>query len=163
MELQAQRKGKERQEEEVTEELRRFTRQDMQGDLLCGGTVSFWGTGPERRMVHKDCCSHSEWNSVLLRHLWWGKKRATPRTSLDHICKRVDRTESSKQQNLCQQHQMWVKSVSLWFLLLAILQLYPLPPPLSPPVSNSSCCSLLASPCMLAVVLYYCTFQGTVL
>ena len=156
---------KERQEEEVTEESRRFTRQDVQGDFLCGGTVSFWGIATECRLVHKDCSSHSECNSVLLHHLWWGgKKRAISKTSLDQICKRVDRIASSKEQSLCHQHQVWVKSqLSLWLLLLTILQLYHPPPPLPPPVSNSSCCSPMPAPVcwllycatVLFKVLYY--------
>ena len=47
-------------------------------------------------------------------------------------------------------------------LFLMILQLCHLPPPFPPPVSDSSPCSLNASPCMPAAVLYYWTFWGTV-
>lgn len=41
-----------------------------------------------------------------------------------------------------------------------LFQLHHLPPLLPPPVSN---CSLDASLCMPAVILYYCNFQGTIL
>ena len=43
--------------------------------------------------------------------------------------------------------------LALHLPLLTILQLYHLPPPFPPPVSNSS-------PCRPAVVRYYCVFQG---
>ena len=62
--------------------------------------------------------------------------------------------------------QVWMKlQFAIYLLLLMIVQLYLLPPPL-PPVSNSSgsftqCQPLCASPCVPAVVPYYCTFQGT--
>ena len=46
----------------------------------------------------------------------------------------------ARNQNLCHQRQVWVKlQLALHLLLLMILQLYHLPPPLPPPVSNSSC------------------------
>ena len=64
-----------------------------------------------------------------------------------------------------QSGKAWVKShLVLCSLLLMIFWLYHLPPSLPPPpVSNSLVCWLDASPCMPAIVLYYCTFQGTVL
>ena len=46
-------------------------------------------------------------------------------------------------------------------ILLTILLLSWLPPPLPPPVTLLAC-SLDAIPCMPTVVLYYCTFQGTI-
>ena len=52
--------------------------------------------------------------------------------------------------------------LALPLLLLTILQLYHLPPPLLLQSAALLACSLDASPCMPAVVLYYCTFQGTV-
>ena len=63
-----------------------------------------------------------------------------------------------------QSHEAWVKpQLALHSLSLMTPQLYHLPPPLSPPVSLLLlACSLDASPCMSALVLYYCTFQGTV-
>ena len=65
MELEAQRKDKERQEEEVTEDQRDF---QFQGDFIWGGTASFWGTGPKgiNRMVGKDHSSCSEYNLACL-------------------------------------------------------------------------------------------------
>ena len=58
-------------------------------------------------------------------------------------------------------HQAWVKlQLALHLLLLRILQLYPLPPPLPPPVSNSSClftwCQPLYASC--CTVLLYSSF-----
>ena len=60
------------------------------------------------------------------------------------------------------QCQVWVKlQLALHLLLLMILQLYHLPPPLPPPVSNSSClftgCQPLDASCttVLFKVLYY--------
>ena len=53
--------------------------------------------------------------------------------------------------------------LALQLLLLMILQLYYLPPPLTPPVSKSSSYSLDANSYISVVVLYYCNFQGTVL
>lgn len=41
-------------------------------------TVSFWGIGPERGMVHQGCSSCSEGNPVLLCHLWWEPKNYYP-------------------------------------------------------------------------------------
>ena len=63
-----------------------------------------------------------------------------------------------------QSRKVWVKlQLALHLLLLTTPQLYHLPPPLSPPVFLLLlACSLDASPCMSAVVLYYCTFQDTV-
>ena len=57
------------------------------------------------------------------------------------------------------QHQAWVKlQLALRLLLLTILQLYHLPPPLLPPVSNSSClftrCQPLYASCC-TVLLYF--------
>ena len=56
--------------------------------FIWGGTVSFWGMGPEHRTVHEGCRSCSECNPVRSCHLRWGK-RATPQTSLDCLFKRV--------------------------------------------------------------------------
>ena len=46
----------------------------------------------------------------------------------------------ARDQSLCHQGRVWVKlQLALHLLLLTVLQLYHLPPPLPPPVSNSSC------------------------
>ena len=64
------------------------------------------------------------------------------------------------------QHQVWVKlQLALHFLMLMTLHLYHLPPPLLPPVSNSSCLftryqPLYASCCtVLLYFLRYCTVR----
>ena len=62
----------------------------------------------------------------------------------------------ARNQNLCHQRQKWVKwQLALHLLLLMILQLYHLPPPLPPPVSNSSCLFTWCQP--LYAQLLYCT------
>ena len=55
-----------------------------------------------------------------------------------------------------------VLQLALRLLLLMTLQLDHLPPPLPPPSVTLLACSLDASPCVPVVVLYYCTFHGTV-
>ena len=72
----------------------------------------------------------------------------------------------SKEPELVLSNQVWVKlQLALHLLLLLILQLYHLPPLLSPPVSNSSClftrCQPLYARCC-TVLLYltrYCTIK----
>ena len=93
------------------------------------------------------------------------KKRATTQTLLDRFLKRVDRIESSKEP----------EPVPSWSGMSGIAACPPspiaddpsaLPSPTSFPRLQSVTlltCSLDARPCMLAVVLYYSTFQGTVL
>ena len=58
----------------------------------------------------------------------------------------------TRSQNLCHRCQTWVKlQLALHLLLLTTLQLCHLPPPLPPPVRNSSClftpCQLLCTSC----------------
>ena len=80
MELEAQRKDEERQEEEevpeVPEEIHN-TGNSKGIFFTWGGMISFWDSGPECKTVHELCSSRSEGNPVLLYHLWWEKKRAT--------------------------------------------------------------------------------------
>ena len=91
------------------------------------------------------------------------KKRGTIQTSLDHFFKKVDRIESSKKpEPMPSTSGVSEFAACPHLLLLMILQLYHLPPPFPPPVSNSSCLFTRCQPCMPAVVLYYFTFQGTV-
>ena len=94
-------------------------------------------------------------NSYL--HLWCLKYSEAYK-----VCNKVPlHMNFQRCEHVFQQCQAWVKlQLALCFLLLMILQLYHLPPPLPPPITNSSC---LFNPCMPAVVLYYCTFQGTAL
>ena len=68
------------------------------------------------------------------------KKRATTQTPLNHFFKRVDRIESSIRNRICAINMGVSETVACPLSpLLMILQLYHLLPPLSPPVSNSSC------------------------
>ena len=63
------------------------------------------------------------------------------------------------------QHQAWVKFHCLCLLLLMILQLSHLPPPLPPPLSNSSClltgCQPLYASCCTKLLYFskYCTVR----
>ena len=70
---------------------------------------------------------------------------------------------SARTQNLCHQHQAWVKQqLALHLLLLATLPLYHLPPPLPPPASNPSCLFTRCQPLCACCFVHYCTSQGTV-
>ena len=70
----------------------------------------------------------------------------------------------ARNQNLCHQCQAWVNlQLTLHLLLLTILQLYHLPPPPLLQSVTLLACSLDASPCMPAFLLYCCTIHGTVL
>ena len=89
------------------------------------------------------------------------KRRASIQTSLGWFFRKVDRIESSKESEPAS--TSGVSEIALRLLLRTILQLLHPPPPLPPPVSNSSCLFAQCQPCMPAVVLYYCTFQGIVL
>ena len=76
MELETQRKDKERQEEEVTEEWERFMMQEMaRGFSLSEEALLVFEAQDLCRTVHEVCSSHSECSPVLLSHLWWEKKR----------------------------------------------------------------------------------------
>ena len=93
MELEAQRKDEERQEEEeVTEEPQRFMTQDMARgfSLFEEALLVFEAQDPNveaavQNSIQCYCVTYDE------------KKRAMTQTSLDHFFKRVDRIESSKE------------------------------------------------------------------
>ena len=112
------------------------------GDFLWGGTVSFWGIGPEHGMVHKGCSSCSEGNPVLLCPLWWEQKNYYPDIT-GHFFKWVDRTESSREPEPVPSTSGVKLQLAFHLLMLGILRLYHLPPPLCS-VSNSAC---LSTPC----------------
>ena len=104
--MEAQRKEKESQEEEVTEELKRFTTQEMPRgfSLFEEALLVFEAQDPniERYMNVADAIQ----NALQCYHVIYDEnKRATTQTSLDHFFKKVDRIESIKNQNLCHQHQ----------------------------------------------------------
>ena len=70
MELEAQRKEEERQEEEITEELKRFMMQEMaRGFSLSEEALLVSDAQDLCRTVHEGCSSHSECSPVLPSHL----------------------------------------------------------------------------------------------
>ncbi|XP_059778263.1 tigger transposable element-derived protein 1-like [Balaenoptera ricei] len=161
MELEAQRKDKERQEEEeVTEEQKRFTMQEMARgfSLLEETLLVFEAQDPNVEWYTKVAAAIQ--NAIqCYRVIYDEKKRATTQTSLDHFFKRVDRIESSKEPEP-------VPSGS-GVSEIAACPPSPIaddpsalssPPPLPPPVSNSSClftrCQPLDASCC-TVLLYF--------
>ena len=91
-------KRQERQEEEVTEELKRFTTQEMAREF---------SLFEEALLVFEAQDSNVEWytkvtamvqNAIQCYHVTYDEKnRATTQTPLDRFFKRVDRIESSKE------------------------------------------------------------------
>ena len=73
MELEAQRTGEKRQEEEKRTKESLNTEHGEGAFLIWRGTVSFWGPGPKCRMVHEGCRSCSECNPVWP---WWAEKKS---------------------------------------------------------------------------------------
>jgi len=117
--------------------------------FIWGGAVEFWGFG-KHRMVLEGCSSCTESNPVLPCNLWWGKRSYYSDITVSF--KRVDRIESSREsESVPSTSGMSEIAVALHLLLLTILQLYHLPPPLPPPVGNSSSlftrCQLLDASC----------------
>ena len=92
MELEAQRKDEERQEDEkVAEEPKRFTMQEM-----AKGFSLFEAQDPNVEQYMKVAAAIQ--NTIQCYHVICDeKKRATTQTSLDSFFKRADRTESSKE------------------------------------------------------------------
>ena len=159
MELEAQRK-EEKQEEEVTEESKRFTVQEMarRFSLFKEALIVFevWDLNST---VYEGCGSHSESSPVLLCHLWQERKSYYPDITGWFFQEDGQIWIQQGAKNMRHQCQAWVRlQLVLCPLLLTILQLYHLPPPLLPPVSNSSflftrCQPLCASYC--TVLLYF--------
>lgn len=70
MELETQRKGKERQEEEITEEPKRFTVQEMpRGFCLSEEALLVLEAQALNIEQYTDCSSHSECSPMLPCHL----------------------------------------------------------------------------------------------
>ena len=99
MELEAQRKDEEGQEEEkVTEELKRFTTQQMarESSLFEEALLVFEAQDPNLEWDPKVAAAiQNAIQCYLVIHD--EKKRATTQTSKDHSFKRVDRIKSSKE------------------------------------------------------------------
>ena len=99
MELEAQRKDEERQEEEeLTEELKRFTTQEMARgfSLFEEALLVFEAQDPNVGQYTKVAAAVQD--AIQCYHVIYDeKKRATTQTSLDRFFKRVDRIESIKE------------------------------------------------------------------
>ena len=165
MELEAQRKDEKRQEEEVTEEPKRFMMQEMSK-----GFSLF----EEALLIFEAQDMNIEWYMKVAAAgqnaiqsycvIYDEKKRITTQTSPDRFFKRIDRIESSKEPEPVPS-MSGRSEIATCPLLLTILQLYHLPPPLLPPVSNSSCLFTLCQPLYASfctVLLYfsrYCTVR----
>ena len=116
-------------------------------------------------MVHE--VSTAIQNSIQCYHVICDEvKRATTQTSLDLFFKTVGRIESSKEaEPVALMSGVGEIAACPRLLLLTILQLYRLPPPLPPPVSNSSClftrCQPLCASCCTALLYFsrYCTVR----
>ena len=96
-ELEAQRKDNERQEEEVTEELKRFMRQEMARgfSLFEEALLVFEAENPNGERYMKAAAAVQ--NAIQCYRGIYDEKRAATQTPLDHCFKRVDRIESSKE------------------------------------------------------------------
>ena len=152
----AQRKDAGKQEkEEVTDEPKRFTMQEMARgfSLFEEALLVFQAQDPNVEPYMKIQCYCIIYDE---------KKRATTQRPRDHFFKRVDSIESSIRTRICAisirgEWNCGLPSISYcWWCFSSTIS-----PPLSP-VSNSLARSLDTSPCIPAVVLYYCAFQGII-
>ena len=169
IELQAQKKYK-RRKEEVTEEPKRFMTPEMARvfSLSEEALLSFWDPAPKCRLVHKDCSSHSErQSSVTVLSMVRKKKSYCPDiTGLSGLFFQESRwnwiQQGSRTCTISVRHEWncslpsvsycWRSFSSAISHLPSLLQTVTL---LARPLD--------ASPCVPAIVLYYCTFQGTAL
>ncbi|KAB0342506.1 hypothetical protein FD754_019432 [Muntiacus muntjak] len=141
MELEAERKDQERQEEEVAEEPKRFKMQEMSRGFLF--SFIFLRT-------------HSVQNANQCYCIIYDEKISTTQMSLYHFFKRVDRVEPSKEpEPVPSMSGMNETAARLHLLLLMTLQLYRLTPPFLLQ-------SLNASPRVPSIVLYHHMFQHPV-
>ena len=73
-------------------------------------------------------------------------------------------TSFQRQEHVFHRSQAWEKlQLALCLLLLTVLRLYHLPPPLPPPVGNSSCLFTRCQTLYASIVLYYSTVLFKVL
>ena len=110
MELEAQRKDRERGEEEVTEELKRFTTQEMARGFSLFEAALLVFEAQDLNIERYMKVAAAVQNAIQCYHVIYDeKKRATTQTSLDCFFKTVDGIESNKEprnQNLCHQCQV---------------------------------------------------------
>ena len=98
MELETQRKDEERQEEEVTEEPKRFTTQEMARGFSLFEEALLVSEAQEPNVEWYTKVAAAVQNAIQCYCVIYDKKkRVTTQTSLDHFFKRVDRVESSKE------------------------------------------------------------------
>ena len=153
MKLEAQRKDKERQEEEeAIEELKRFMTQEMAKGFSLFREALLVLRDRTQREVHEGCNSHSVNRCYCV--IYGEKKRSTTQTWLDCFSKRVNKTESSKEPEP-------MPSVS-GMSGIAACPLLPIPDHTSVLPSTTSSSSWLFTQCQPLYAKYY-SFQGTVL
>ncbi len=107
MELEAQRKDEERQEEEeVTEGPKRFMMQEMTRGFSLFEEALLFFEAQEPNVEHYTKVAAAVQDAVqCYRVIYDEKKRATTQTSRDCFFKRVDRMNPARDQNLCHQSQ----------------------------------------------------------
>ena len=127
----------------------------------------------EAQRKDKEAQGRSNWRiketegTVQCFHVIHGRKRrATTQTPLVVSSRGHIELNPARNQNPCHQHQVWVTlQLALQLLVLMTLQLYHLPPPFSPPISNSSClftwCQPLDASCCIVPLYFsrYCTVK----
>ena len=149
---------RDRREEEGTEKLRRFTVWEPARGFYLFEEAQNWNVDWDMQVAAAVLDA-----TVRLCHLSWDKKSSFSDT-IGSFSRGWVELNPARNQNLCHQHQEWVKlQLALCLLLLTILRstISHLLPLLQR--ATLLACSLDASPCMPAIVLYYWTFQGTVL
>ena len=93
----AQRKDEERQEEEVTEDPKRFTAQEMARGFSLFEEALLVFEAQDLNIEQYTKGAATVQNAIQwYRVIYYEKKRATTKTSLDHFFKRVGRIESIK-------------------------------------------------------------------
>ena len=98
MELETQRKDKERQEEEVTEEPKSITMQEMaKGFALSEEALLVFEAQVSNVERYMKVAAAIQNAIQCYRVIYKEKKRATTQTSLDRFSRGVDRIESSKE------------------------------------------------------------------